>query len=256
MILRRVMEHVKDQNWTAVGIDFLIVVVGVFVGLQVQDWNDARKERIEERAIMNRLHAETRALLDLVGAEHGAQKALGDALMSANPVLFAQEPARELTVTECESITGSHVYRLGSDELPVLDEILETGRFDLLSSESVKIQLRSYVVFRETERSAHEERTNELFRLHNRYPEMIEITRKPREEGYPGRWDALAGEGFRWVVHCDVEKMRESVGFLNDYVDNLARTNSTIRAYEKRIDILTKLEATLARELSVDVTAN
>mgnify|MGYP003541639920 CR=1 FL=1 len=38
MILRRVIEHVKDQNWFAVGIDFVIVVAGVFVGLQVQDW--------------------------------------------------------------------------------------------------------------------------------------------------------------------------------------------------------------------------
>jgi hypothetical protein len=28
MILRRVTEHVRDQNWFAVGIDFVIVVVG------------------------------------------------------------------------------------------------------------------------------------------------------------------------------------------------------------------------------------
>ncbi|CAN5636176.1 hypothetical protein BH23GEM3_BH23GEM3_02670 [soil metagenome] len=28
MILRRVMKHVEDQNWFAVGIDFVIVVAG------------------------------------------------------------------------------------------------------------------------------------------------------------------------------------------------------------------------------------
>lgn len=44
MLLRRVAGHVKEQNWTAVGIDFAIVVVGVFIGLQVSNWNDARKE--------------------------------------------------------------------------------------------------------------------------------------------------------------------------------------------------------------------
>lgn len=42
MLLRRVAKHVKDQNWTAVGIDFFIVVFGVFIGLQVANWNDAR----------------------------------------------------------------------------------------------------------------------------------------------------------------------------------------------------------------------
>ncbi len=45
MILRRITEHVKAQNWTAVALDFFIVVVGVFVGLQVSNWNDARSDR-------------------------------------------------------------------------------------------------------------------------------------------------------------------------------------------------------------------
>ncbi len=29
MILRRIITHVREQNWTAIGIDFVIVVVGV-----------------------------------------------------------------------------------------------------------------------------------------------------------------------------------------------------------------------------------
>jgi hypothetical protein len=42
MILRRVIEHVRKQEWTAIGIDLVIVVVGVFIGLQVSNWNDDR----------------------------------------------------------------------------------------------------------------------------------------------------------------------------------------------------------------------
>lgn len=42
MILTRVIEHVKKQHWTAVFLDFVIVVLGVFIGLQMQDWNSAR----------------------------------------------------------------------------------------------------------------------------------------------------------------------------------------------------------------------
>ncbi len=41
MRLRRVTEHVKAQNWFAVGLDFVIVVVGVFIGIQVANWNEA-----------------------------------------------------------------------------------------------------------------------------------------------------------------------------------------------------------------------
>lgn len=55
MLLRRVIEHVKTQNWTAVVLDFVIVVVGVFIGIQVSNWNDARAEQVEERLLVLRL---------------------------------------------------------------------------------------------------------------------------------------------------------------------------------------------------------
>jgi hypothetical protein len=44
MLLRRITQYVKTQNWFAIFIDFLIVVVGVFIGIQVANWNDTRKE--------------------------------------------------------------------------------------------------------------------------------------------------------------------------------------------------------------------
>lgn len=45
MILRRMREHVTSHNWFAVWIDLLIVVLGVFLGTQVSNWNDARADR-------------------------------------------------------------------------------------------------------------------------------------------------------------------------------------------------------------------
>ncbi len=55
MILRRVIAHFRKQEWTAIGLDFLIVVIGVFVGLQVNNWNEARQDRVRERAYIERL---------------------------------------------------------------------------------------------------------------------------------------------------------------------------------------------------------
>jgi len=34
MLLRRLAVHVKTQNWFAVWLDFVIVVIGVFLGFQ------------------------------------------------------------------------------------------------------------------------------------------------------------------------------------------------------------------------------
>ena len=40
MLLRRVTKDVRNQNWVAIGIDFAIVVIGVFIGLQATSWNE------------------------------------------------------------------------------------------------------------------------------------------------------------------------------------------------------------------------
>ncbi len=52
MILRRLIENVKRQAWTAIVIEFVIVVIGIFVGLQVNNWNEARRDRVREVAYL------------------------------------------------------------------------------------------------------------------------------------------------------------------------------------------------------------
>ncbi|MGL6290541.1 MAG: hypothetical protein ACRC2H_07645 [Silanimonas sp.] len=54
----RVAEHLRTQNWTAIGIDFLIVVLGVFVGIQVANWNDERRTQQREAEFIARLNVD------------------------------------------------------------------------------------------------------------------------------------------------------------------------------------------------------
>ncbi len=64
MLLRRVIQHVRKQEWTAIGIDFVIVVVGVFVGIQVANWNEERQLEARRGAALSRLHAESNNAID------------------------------------------------------------------------------------------------------------------------------------------------------------------------------------------------
>ena len=45
MVIRRIREHVAELHWLAVAVDLAIVVVGVFLGTQANNWNQARIER-------------------------------------------------------------------------------------------------------------------------------------------------------------------------------------------------------------------
>lgn len=58
MIPHRIAEHVKAHNWFAVAIDFVIVVLGVFVGIQVSNWNAARVENAQEKLMLSQLRDE------------------------------------------------------------------------------------------------------------------------------------------------------------------------------------------------------
>ena len=60
MILRRVISHVRNQEWTAVFLDFVIVVAGVFVATQVTNWNDARKTTARAEVFTARLTEDVR----------------------------------------------------------------------------------------------------------------------------------------------------------------------------------------------------
>lgn len=50
MILRRLAISLKEQNWTAIAIEFVLLVAGVFLGIQAQQWQLGREERRLERA--------------------------------------------------------------------------------------------------------------------------------------------------------------------------------------------------------------
>lgn len=61
MILRRVITHFRKQEWTAIAIDFVIVVVGVFIGIQVSNWNETRVDRTREVIFLTSLAKDLRS---------------------------------------------------------------------------------------------------------------------------------------------------------------------------------------------------
>jgi hypothetical protein len=64
MILRRLSKNLQAQNWTAITIDFLIVVLGVFLGIQASNWNQARTDRAETRHLLMRIAPEIDQIID------------------------------------------------------------------------------------------------------------------------------------------------------------------------------------------------
>ncbi len=58
MILRRVIKHFREQEWTAIFLDFLIVVVGIGVAMAGQQWLSDRQQRSDMRVAVTALQGD------------------------------------------------------------------------------------------------------------------------------------------------------------------------------------------------------
>jgi hypothetical protein len=108
MILRRITEHAKAQNWFAVAVDFVIVVVGVFIGIEVSNWNAARADRLAEREIIAAIADDIRREREEIAV--GRESALMS-IRAANAALIAAGELPTVTVRFPNSKVGLLDYR-------------------------------------------------------------------------------------------------------------------------------------------------
>ncbi len=64
MIFKRMAANLRAQNWSAIAIELAIVIVGVFVGTQVSNWNAQRLEKRETQRMLAQLKPNLKVLTD------------------------------------------------------------------------------------------------------------------------------------------------------------------------------------------------
>ena len=145
MILRRIAQHVREQNWTAVAIDFVIVVAGVVIGFQVTAWGTERAARADEQALLRGLRAEFADALDDLGAQ--AEKharierdvtAILDALARAE-----QDGASSAAVADT-TLAWALVPTTTQFSQGVLDGMLATGRLQIIRDDEFREALAEW----------------------------------------------------------------------------------------------------------------
>ena len=90
MILQRLLLSFRKQDWTAVSLEGLVLVGGIFVGLQVDSWNDSRQDRLSERHYLERIYDELAA--DIVDIEQGIEAASSRAEMGRLLIAALDDP--------------------------------------------------------------------------------------------------------------------------------------------------------------------
>ena len=146
MILSRLIEHVKQQHWTAVFLDFLIVVAGVFVGLQAQDWNTARTDNARANVMIARLKADFETIEFQL---HGSIGQLDTCLKASERVydivesgVAPADPDQQAAFSK--ALTETVQLRIPAWQSPTFVELQSSGELNLIHDEVLKAALLEY----------------------------------------------------------------------------------------------------------------
>ncbi|WP_421791316.1 hypothetical protein [Hyphobacterium sp.] len=161
MILRRLTQHVREQNWLAVALDFLIVVIGVFVGLQVSNWNEARSQRLQAAQFLDDIAADLRAdreeidnTLRAAGVRFSASAiVLERSIDWQSPALIPSVegdlipldvPSHDIDWTAQRAVYNATRFTTFDVERHTYDGLVSSGNILLLSDDALAARLRAH----------------------------------------------------------------------------------------------------------------
>ena len=145
MILRRVIAHFRKQEWTAIGLDFLIVVVGVLFAFQVTAWNTAQEERNRADAALAALLSESRESVDYLEMLIARVDETIDAQKASIEALIAGELPEGMTHQEfVVGVTLTRIFIPPNPPRSTYDSLLANGDINLIDDPTVMRQLARY----------------------------------------------------------------------------------------------------------------
>ena len=150
MILRKLAAAMREQNWFTVVLEILIVVVGIFVGLQVDGWNEARKDKVKEKIYLERLFRDVERDSGLLSRSiRSADERATDAVLAMNGLT----DLISLEADPCQFLAS--IRRASQNFFPVLyshtfTEIVSSGHLELIRSDDLKDELSQYYTAHES----------------------------------------------------------------------------------------------------------
>lgn len=151
-MLKRISRFIREHDWFAVGVEVIVIIIGLMLALQLDRWWQERVDRREEVAYVDRLIADVEA--DIPAIEYAIELQslrleLIDLLMAVaeDPQRALQSPAlflgavNQAAYTYTPSLT-SHTF----------ENLRSTGDLGLVSSQEVKDTLFEYYGYDQEQR--------------------------------------------------------------------------------------------------------
>lgn len=148
MIFRRLTHAFRKQDWFTVVVEIMIVVLGVFIGLQVNNWNEARQDSVREVRYLERMAEDFVSIQDRIQrGRQAADNSMASCLIALQAInVFNGEQPGELPTEEqlfdAVSHCGDNIRPTGTSA--TLQEMIASGAFAQLHNERLRSLLYEF----------------------------------------------------------------------------------------------------------------
>ena len=122
--------------------EIVLVVIGILIALQINNWNEERKNRIIENDTLSSLKEDLESALVQLNekiAQNEGYRELDSILLDV--IHFT----KEISADSLEQLTLSHIWSPGFDpELGTLNEILNTGKMEIIKDKVLRKHISSW----------------------------------------------------------------------------------------------------------------
>lgn len=144
MILRRFTAHLRRQDSTAVVVELMIVVLGVFIGMQASNWNQAQADARLGKDYVQRLTRDLDQDRAALNAEVGYHSAVLKSVRETDELLRAADPDPRALIVNAYRATE---ILLNPTSRATWDQIVSSGHLGLLPAGAVESGLSQYYAF-------------------------------------------------------------------------------------------------------------
>ena len=139
MLLRSISQHVRDQNWFA---------IGVYIGIQVSNWNDEVRVQSLEESYLSRVADELRSNIEMFESEAKFARESRSVLSD----FIASIESRSSSDTDLASHTSKYLssgvfFAKFRPSHATFDELKSTGNLDIIQNKEIRealVELHTY----------------------------------------------------------------------------------------------------------------
>ena len=250
MILRRIANALRNQDWGTVAMEIAIVVVGIFLGLQVDGWNQSRIDRQTERMYLSRIHdslADDVASIEQSIRTAASRRAMGELLIAAldDEDLAMKDPNAFLIAIEQAGYTLSP-----SIDDYAFEELKDSGNIAIIGNIAIRESITSY------------------YRMIERYGQWGYIREAMQTKYMNTKLGVLTADQYRKVYSCfgdgkdlgfteteameALERMHARPAFI-EQIPQASNNKMAIDTYTLWRDVAIELRSSIAQEIGLPV---